>query len=231
MKKRFIVFISIFVIGIFMLSATVNSKVQRRIVVQGAYDSVMKVVFSQISTQSGSFAVGMPFDIEGRLVQYGETENGREIAKWSIVSNTSFKLKVKAGKLTYKITDTNDKNSCELNYIIKFTYDFGYYDTNGVFQNLSGYFSIDTGENDGKGRSAYLDSSSGTVKYGNVDGEGYFLIDFMPTVKGGSIVGSVDGSVYFMFTQESTDLIQETQNNTVPSGDYEAKVILQIVEK
>lgn len=227
--KRIIVLISVLMLSVFTLSATVTSKVQRRIVVQGAYDSVTKVVFSPISTQSGSFALGMPFDIEGRLVQYGQTENGREISKWSLVSNTKFKLKVKVGKLTYKKTNTSDTNSCELDYIIKFTYEFGYYDSSGSAQSLSGYFSFDTGENDGKGRSYYL-SSSGSIEYGTPDTDGYFEIDIMPAVQSDSIVGSVDGSVYFMFTQTSTNKIQN-QADTVPSGDYEAQVIINIEEK
>lgn len=227
--KRIIVLLSVLVLSVFMLSATVTSKVQRRIVVQGAYDSVTKVVFSPISTQSGSFALGMPFDIEGRLVQYGETENGREISKWSLVSNTKFKLKVKVGKLTYKKTDKDDTNSCELDYIIKFTYDFGYYDSSGTAQDLSGFFSVDTGENDGKGRSHYLDSS-GTIKYGTPDDDGYFDIDIMPAVQKDSLVGTVEGSVYFMFTQAATNQIQK-QADTVPSGDYEAQVIIKIEEK
>ena len=97
--KRIIVFLTALLILLSLLPAAEwKEKMQRNIVVQGNYGTQVKVKFDRIATQSSSFSVGMPFDIEGRLVQYNATEKGREIAYWSVAANTKFTLKIKATK-------------------------------------------------------------------------------------------------------------------------------------
>lgn len=226
--KRFVFVVMILLLCLSLLPAAVEEKLQRRIVVQGAFGSVTKVVFSAISTQSGSFYTGMPFDIEGRLVQWQKTENGREIAHWSIISNSKFKLNVYVGKLAYVKTGEGDTNSCELDYQIKFTYDFGYYDSSSEHKKMAGYFIINTEDR----TSTYTDPNSGT-KNGTplTDDEGYeyYEIDILPTLTGSGLVGSAEGSVYFMFSKTSTERIEADSTADVPSGNYEAKVTIKIV--
>ncbi len=50
-----------------LFAASWSEAVNRSFTVQGGYGEVVKVVFTKIPTQSSSFAIGMPFDIEGGL--------------------------------------------------------------------------------------------------------------------------------------------------------------------
>ena len=210
--------------------------VNRSFTVQGGYGEVVKVVFTKIPTQSSSFAIGMPFDIEGG-VQYSVTEDGREISYWSLVSNTNFKLNVTAGKLTSEneYTDSEGKyttekgitGKAELDYIMKFTYSFGYIQ-GGVQQTSTGYFTVNTGT----GTVTYAKPGEGekTVEKTVTASDEFYTVDIMPTPTSGtglSTIGSVDGSVYFMFTQSSTSRIKNDPE-TVPSGNYTAAVTITV---
>ena len=216
--KKIITFITAFLLSLSILSAASwTESMQRSGTIQGAYGSVMKVVFTQIATQSSSFSVGMPFDIEGRLVQYSKTEDGRLISYWSVISNTKFKLNISAGKLT-SVKEDDDHKHTELDYILKFTYDLGYKDVGGVQKSLSGSFSYNT--DTGKCEYVGADGTQNTTTDGSVD--------IIPTTANESIIGSVEGSVYFMFTSESTDKI-EKKGDSVLSGDYTATVTVKII--
>ncbi len=220
--KKILIFIFISLIVLSSVSAySWSESMQRSGTIQGAYGSVVKVVFSQIATQSSSFSVGMPFDIEGRLVKYSATENGRLISYWSVVSNAKFKLEISAGKLTSVNKDTSD-NHTELDYILMFTYNLGYKDTGGVQKTLNGIFSINTETE----ICTYLTASGDQTDASPVSG--FYTVDIMPESEGKSIIGSVEGSVYFMFTSKSTNEIHKTEDNKVLSGDYTADVIVKI---
>ena len=220
--KKALTFISVLLIVISSLSAlSWGESMQRSGTIQGAYGSVVKVVFSQIATQSSSFSVGMPFDIEGRLVKYSATEDGRLISYWSVVSNAKFKLEISADKLT-SVKKSNGK-STELDYILKFTYDLGYKDANGVQKALSGNFSINTETQ----KCTYMKANGDQTEV-SPDNDGFYTVDLMPTTGNKSIIGSVEGCVYFMFTSLSTTEIHKTENNTVLSGDYTADVTVKI---
>ena len=219
--RRIIILLLTLLMTLSVLSAeSWAESMQRSGIVQGAYGDVVKVVFTQIPTQTSSFAMGMPFDIEGRLVQYSKTENGRLISYWSVVSNSQFKLKIKAEQLT-SVEGTGDGKT-KLDYILKFTYSLGYVNLSGTQTTLSGSFSIDTEDS----ICTYIGSDT-KQKEISPDEDGYYLLDLMPSTKTGAMIGSVDGNVYFMFTQESSNRIEA--DTGVLSGDYTAKVTVQIV--
>ncbi len=214
-----------------LFAASWSEAVNRSFTVQGGYGEVVKVVFTKIPTQSSSFAIGMPFDIEGGLVQYSVTEDGREISYWSLVSNTNFTLNVTAGKLTSeneytdsegKYLDKGETGKAELDYIMKFTYSFGYIQ-GGVQQTSTGYFTVNTGT----GTVTYAKPGQGEQTATATDG--VYTVDIMPTTSGTglSTIGSVDGSVYFMFTQQGTSRIKNDPE-TVPSGNYTAAVTITV---
>ena len=227
--KKIMSMLILLLLSLSLFAGTWSEAVNRSFTIQGGYGEVVKVVFTKIPTQSSSFAIGMPFDIEGELVQYSITEDGREISYWSLVSNTNFKLKITAGKLTSEGTYTdstgkyNDKGSTDkakLDYIMKFTYSLGYVQ-GGAQQTATGYFTINTAT----GTATYAKPGSGEQTVPAEDD--VYTVDIMPDTVGLSTIGSVDGSVYFMFTSGSTSRIKNDPE-TVPSGNYTATVTISV---
>ncbi len=103
---------------------------------------------------------------------------------------------------------------------MKFTYSFGYIQ-GGVQQTSTGYFTVNTGN----GTVTYAKPGQGEQTATAEDG--VYTVDIMPDGIGTSTIGSVDGSVYFMFTQPSTSRI-ENDPETVPSGNYTAAVTITV---
>lgn len=241
-------------LSFFLFSGTWSESVNRVFTIQGAYGDVVKVTFTKIPTQSTAFAIGMPFDIESELVQYSITEEGREISYWSVISNSKFELHVTAGRLTSEstFTDSEKKYSTnggdiktELDYIMKFKYSFGYIGDDDSQQTATGYFTINTGNGTAtvsKPGSSEVTSpevevekkdAAGNVEKdndGNSITEKYYLVDVMPDSIGSGTIGSVNGSVYFMFTSASTDRIKNDPTS-VATGNYTAEVTITVVKK
>lgn len=121
--------------------AAITNPVSKPFKIQGGSGSVLHINITPISTQATSFLMGMPFDIEEDLVQYGKMKSGRSIANWSMIANTDFVLKVKAGLLTsegkYTPVGSSDAVHAEIPYILEFDYSFGFYDKNGSIDNLT----------------------------------------------------------------------------------------------
>ncbi len=248
MKKAIVLFMMLIVLLSFVSAASWNEKVQRAVVVQGIYDSFTSVKFERIATQTSSFSVGMPFDIEGRLVQYGQTEYGREIAYWSIISNKKFTFTIEAEKLTSEGTynDGTSKSHAELDYIMTFSYDFGYSESKGTVEaSTSGKFSLNTET----GICEYTDPNDDGQKVDCSDTEepkfssrGFsthsttFSYDIIPIdASDDFVIGSVNGSVYFQFTENTSkqtiakgielsngDIVQ------IPSGNYYADIKMTV---
>ena len=223
MKRIKIVFILTLSI-IVTLDAAVINPVSKPFKIQGGSGTVLHINITPISTQSTSFLMGMPFDIEEDLVQYRKMKEGRSIANWSMIANTDFKIMVKAGLLTSEGTYTPSEGSedahAELSYIMTFEYSFGYYDSNGNISNLSGNFSL----NNETGSGSYVNPETGSNTSVTWTPDKYFVFDFLPSdIDSKGLSGSVDGQIYFMFTENSTNRI-ENQGDTVPIGDYYAYV-------
>lgn len=210
------------------LSATISNPISKPFKIQGGSGTVLHITITPISTQATSFLMGMPFDIEEDLVQYRKMKEGRSIANWSMVANTDFKIKVKAGLLTsegtYTPTEGSEDAHAELSYIMTFEYSFGYYDSNGNISNLSGNFSL----NNETGSGSYINPKTGSSASVTWTPDKYFVFDFLPSdIDTTGLSGSVDGQVYFMFTENSTSRINN-QGDTVPVGDYYAYVTVTL---
>lgn len=231
MMKKLIFALILTISVIATLSATISNPISKPFKIQGGSGTVLHITITPISTQATSFLMGMPFDIEEDLVQYGMMKDGRSIAKWSMVANTGFKIKVNAGLLTsegkYIPTGETDEVHAELPYIMKFEYSFGYYDGNGNISNLSGNFSL----NNETGSGSYVNPKTGSNTSVTWTPDKYFVFDFLPSdIDKKGLSGSVDGQIYFMFTENSTNRI-EKQGDTVPVGDYYAYVTVTLEAK
>ena len=223
MKKRVWIYL-LLILTVSTLNA-VSNPATRPFKIQGGVGSELRLKITALSTQSTSFAMGMPFDIEEDLVQYGAMKDGRTIATWSMTSNCPFIIKVNAGKLTSENQKSSeDTSKALLTYILKFEYNFGYYNTSGSIEKNEGSFTINNEELNGVYFNPNLNSNVTT----NADPEGWVTYDFMPSaIAVTGLSGSVDGKIYFMFTQTSTNLIEANKGRTegdVPSGDYTAVV-------
>lgn len=84
---------------------------------QGFLDEAATVEFHEIPAQSASYIAGMPFNIEDMLVQYGNSEFGREIATMDIITNTPIRLTFQGEPLVHEL-----ETSTPLNYRILIEY-------------------------------------------------------------------------------------------------------------
>lgn len=156
-----------------------------------------------------------------------------------------------------KYSTTGGDINTELDYIMKFKYSIGYVGSDGSQQTATGYFKINTGNGTAtvakpgggevtntettvykqNANGKYLDKEDHELSdddYANrvVTGK-YYLVDVMPdssSLKSGSTIGSVNGSVYFMFTSASTDRIKNDPTS-VATGNYTADVTITVVKK
>lgn len=197
--------------------------VYKPIQLQAAYGKVSNISVTRIPAQSTEYMTGMPFNIEDKFVQYRETENGREIAKWSILSNTNYKLRIDAEEL-HHITDVNPEM---LSYILVFTYQMGYVDAGGNRVEFgNNQFALRNGDNP--------TTQNGTIVNDGTGNKFEFYI--VPTdLAGNDYSGSVEGSIFFMFTEESTNTIEADKNVTdpslqiLPAGNYTAHVKIEMI--
>ena len=218
----------IFSISIVAALSAISNPVTKPFKIQGGSGTVLHISITPTSTQATSFLMGMPFDIEEDLVQYGKMKDGRSIAKWSMVANSDFKIKVSAGLLTseekYQLSEESETLYAELPYIMKFEYSFGYYDQSGNISDLSGSFSL----NNETGNGSYVNPETGTSTDVTWAPDKSFVYDILPSnIDSAGLSGSVDGQIYFMFTENSTYRIKN-EGDTVPVGDYYAYVTVTL---
>ena len=225
MRKILLTFI-LFIILSSMLLGAVTPATSKAVKIQGASGSVLHVSITPLSTQSTSFLLGMPFDIEEDLVQYGVMKEGRIIAKWSMVANTGFNLSVKADLLTSENT-YGDKIHAELPYIMRVYYSFGYYVSANEISSHTGYLLL----NNETGLGSIVDESGAVESTVTWTTDKWFKYDFMPDdIYKKGLSGSVDGNITFMFTEQSTKRISDYPD-TVPAGNYSATVTIKLEAK
>ena len=225
MRKILLTFI-LFIILSSMFLGAVTPATSKAVKIQGASGSVLHVSITPLSTQSTSFLLGMPFDIEEDLVQYGVMKEGRIIAKWSMVANTRFNLSVKADLLTSKNT-YGDNIHAELPYIMRVYYSFGYYVSANEISSHTGYLLL----NNETGLGSIIDESGAVESTVTWTTDKWFKYDFMPdNIYKKGLSGSVDGNITFMFTEQSTKRISDYPD-TVPAGNYSATVTIKLEAK
>ena len=225
MRKILLTFI-LFIILSSMFLGAVTPATSKAVKIQGASGSVLHVSITPLSTQSTSFLLGMPFDIEEDLVQYGVMKEGRIIAKWSMVANTRFNLSVKADLLTSKNT-YGDNIHAELPYIMRVYYSFGYYVSANEISSHTGYLLL----NNETGLGSIIDESGAVESTVTWTTDKWFKYDFMPDkIYKSGLSGSVDGNITFMFTEQSTKRISDYPD-TVPAGNYSATVTIKLEAK
>ena len=225
MRKILLTFILFIIISSVLLGA-VTPATSKAVKIQGASGSVLHVSITPLSTQSTSFLLGMPFDIEEDLVQYGVMKEGRIIAKWSMVANTRFNLSVKADLLTSENT-YGDKIHAELPYIMRVYYSFGYYVSANEISSHTGYLLL----NNETGLGSIVDESGSVENTVTWTTDKWFKYDFMPDdIYKKGLSGSVDGNITFMFTEQSTKRISDYPD-TVPAGNYSATVTIKLEAK
>ena len=225
MRKILLTFI-LFIILSSMFLGAVTPATSKAVKIQGASGSVLHVSITPLSTQSTSFLLGMPFDIEEDLVQYDVMKEGRIIAKWSMVANTRFNLSVKADLLTSENT-YGDKIHAELPYIMRVYYSFGYYASANEISSHTGYLLL----NNETGLGSIIDESGAVESTVTWTTDKWFKYDFMPDdIYKKGLSGSVDGNITFMFTEQSTKRISDYPD-TVPAGNYSATVTIKLEAK
>ena len=214
MKRKFLVIIFL-VLSELLFGYTAHTI--KSFTLQAGYDEAADITITPIAAQAQTYLAGMPFDIESQQVWYGYTEHGREIAKWSILSNTNFDLTITTDKLFPVNEDGSIREGYEgLDYILEFQYILGYMTETGDLASIESSIICDS-----KDVKTVVDNlaTSFLVNTGELP---YFI-------------GGVDGSIFFYFDADNTALIKNAVGNpddaSVPSGNYQATVTVSMESK
>lgn len=210
--KKILLLILLFFISTSLFSETKSLQI-KGFDIQAGVDDALDVSVTPIASQTEFFLIGMPFNIEEDYVRYSSTQDGRIIAHWSVLANTAFSLSIEAERLHH--VDTAYINAY-LDYILTFTYDMSFIDSSDISRTESGEFTYTT------------NLSGGTLAGGKVE-DNKFIFD--SPLQSNSFIGNLNGDIYFMFTQDSTDTINSYKgedNQRVPEGNYEARVTITI---
>lgn len=215
MKKNFLFLTLLFVvISAAFSKAPYQMEMTRQFTLQAGYDHAAEISIAPVVAQGQSYIAGMPFNIEDKQVQYGVTEQGREIARWDVLSNTNFNIKISGTKLQPVDEIGNVKTGFEddgLDYYLRFSYTIGYVDSSGEQKTSTGEKVYYTAE-------ASSGEFVGLIPTHTADGT---LNQF---------IGGVDGSIFFVFDKASSERIQSdaaddsANGNYLPPGDYMATV-------
>lgn len=211
-RKSAIISVLLLFASVCFAAAPYKMEITRHFTLQAGYDNAAEISIEPVVAQGQSYIAGMPFNIEDKQVQHGQTEQGREIARWNVLSNTNFNMKVSGTKLLPVDENGDVQNQIKgLEYYLTFTYSIGYVDASGEQRTATGereYYSAD--------------ASSGE------------FVGFIPSHTEDStlnqFIGGVDGSIFFVFDEKSSTRIQSDESDSstsedyLPSGDYKATV-------
>lgn len=205
---------------------------------QGAYDVALNMGITPIAAQTESYLAGMPFNIEEDFVQYQENSDGRAIATWNVLSNTKFNIYIKADNLVHA-TRNDYAPKIPLSYILTFSYNLAYPGLEGF--DGSGSFWIRSGSTMGYGTdSATTDISISnpyegyaSVPAGITDEDSFYKVNLFDSTSfetfTGGFTGSVDGRVFFKFTESATNALDNSASDYF-AGNYKAIVTFFIEE-
>ena len=214
MKRIALLFILLSIIVSSISAKSYHMEITRQFTLQAGYDYASEIHVSPVVAQGQSYIAGMPFNIEDRQVQHGVTEQGREIARWDVLSNTDFNMKVSGTKLQHVNADTGTVDPADddgLDYYLTFTYTIGYVDAAGNPKSF-------TGERE------YHSAEPSTGIFGSL------IPDHTADAEKNPFIGGVDGSIFFVFDEASSERIRSVDSGNpyseayLPAGDYMATV-------
>lgn len=236
--KRFVCILISFLLSVTLYAETKTSVIE----LQGAYGVALNMNITPIAAQTESFISGMPFNIEEEFVKYQPNSDGRAIATWNVLSNTKFDIYIKADNMVPVLEPGSTYNpDVPLSYILTFSYNLSYADLTGF--DGAGSFWLTSGVNNSFGSTAastteitvvedieYGESLSGTFYKINLFNSDSFNDEFE------GFTGSVDGRIFFKFTEEATKAIEgdndpDPSNYVYPVGDYTASVTFFVEAK
>ena len=180
-----------------------------------AYNGTYSDFIIQTIKGAPTDAVGMPFFLTGADVQYSTSEAtaGREIAQWSVHSNsTPIDIRIKAEPLK-RVGDSGaetvfDENATPINYVLFFPYTYTCYDVEtGKTKDVSGFMRVVSGEEEYSSRAA-----ENAISNALVDKQG---------VRAGINTGTFP--VRFMLSSDVTNI---NDRNNYPAGYYRANVTI-----
>lgn len=218
MKKTSLILSLVLVLA--NINATYVSEMTRHFDLQAGYESASAIHITPIPAQSQSYIAGMPFSIEDPIVT-GESDIGREIATWTLLSNVDFNIVVSPGKDGGKMypidRETGEPYKNEegkykyegLDYTLTFRYQLGYV----------------------RGDSEY-DAPVSLFTYESTNGKTVFneLTDGYTVNDENNFIGTVNGSIFFKFNDASSYRI-ENEPASLPAGDYMAYLTITLEDK
>ena len=212
----------------FIISLSLSAKVTDRTKsfrLQGGYDAVIDVNVTGIAAQQMQGLTGMPFDIIDKSVLSSNRGDGREIARWSMLSNVPFLVKIEATSMHNESLiegQWNDDNS--LDYQMLLSYKLVYEDGNTTSVKDSDLI-IHTGRKSQTPEYAGYPISESNYKT-------LFCFDIfegVPLIDANTFVGSLDGSIYFKFDDDSS--VRVFDNTLIPGGNYTATLKITLETK
>lgn len=220
-------FVSIILIALSLSSLFATEKsTTKSFRLQGGYDNTISVQVTGIAALEMQGLVGMPFDIQDKSVLSSNKGNGREIAKWSMLSNTPFYVIVEATSMHNTALlegQWTDDNSLEYQMVLSYEL---VYDHDGSSVTKSANLTFDTEK---KTQEPSFDSYPVSDTAFKTSFK-YDIFSDLPATDSAKFVGSLDGSIYFKFTDSSS--IKVYDDDVIPKGNYtaEVKIILETKE-
>lgn len=214
MRKAHLIILLILVLA--NVNAAYVHETTRHFDLQAGYGETSSINITPIPAQSQSYVVGMPFSIEDQLVT-DKTGRGREIATFTLLSNTDFNIIVEPGRGTDgKMHHVNSLGEPVKN-------DDGTYEHEGLdyvltFRYLLGYVRGDS-EYDAPEETRIYYSKNGKTTYSDIT-TGY------TAGQGNDFIGTANGAIFFRFDENSTDMIE-----SLPEGDYMAYLKITLEDK
>ena len=211
-------------LSLILVFANVNAyyapEMTRHFDLQAGYDYASSIHITPIPAQSQSYIAGMPFSIEDPIVT-GESDIGREIATWTLLSNVDFNIVVSPGKDDGKMYPI-DRATGEPYKKEDGTYKYEGLDYTLTFRYQLGYV---------RGDSEY-DAPVSLFTYESTNGKTVFneLTDGYTVNDENNFIGTVNGSIFFKFNDASSYRI-ENEPASLPAGDYMAYLTITLEDK
>lgn len=202
------------------INAAYVSEMTRHFDLQAGYESASAIHITPIPAQSQSYIAGMPFSIEDPIVT-GESNIGREIATWTLLSNVDFNIVVSPGKYDGKMYPI-DRTTGEPYKNEDGTYTYKGLDYTLTFRYQLGYV---------RGDSEY-DAPVSLFTYESTNGQTVFneLTDGYTVNDENNFIGTVNGSIFFKFNDASSARIED-ESDSLPAGDYMAYLTITLEDK